>query len=552
MSLAQASAHTSNFKYFRLPNTVVRRFVAKKSLRSALMLGIVLDLYMISKAESFIKTYPTSVARQKLAETLGQNVGIEAILGVAHHLDTVAGYVTWNFLCLIAAIGAIWALLLATKTFRGEEDSGRWELFLAGQTSSRKATTNALAGLARNIAIVYVCLVLAIAMISRTHGANFSIGSSLFLSLALIVGASEFIAVGALASQLMPVRSRATSLAAIIFGVFYTMRLIADTTSAHWLLDISPLGWAEKLQPMYGPKPLWLLPIAGFILILILLTIYLAGRRDLGEGILADKEDSKPHLRLLTSPFGAALRLNRNASLSWLIGIGLAGFLYGLLAKGAVQALSQSAGAQKAINRLVQSSQTQEVVAFMGITFFLIMLITMFYAANAVAHIREDEAEGYVDNFLVRPLSRNRWLVGRISLITIVIILAGVISGLATWAGDNTQHGGVSLHTLLLAGFNAVTPVILVLGVGIFAFGLIPRLTSAIIYSVIGWSFLIVMLSSGLSINHWLLDTSILHQVSLAPAVNADWTTDAVMVGLGIVLAALGALRFNWRDLASE
>lgn len=516
-----------------------------------MILGVVLALYMISKASSYLKAFPTEIARQKLAESLGANVGIEALLGVAHRIDTVSGYVTWNFLCLTAAAGAIWALLVATKTFRGEEDSGRWELFLAGQTTARKAAINTLAGLGSGLIIVYVLIALGVLGIGKIHGVNFSTGASLFFALALTAGAAEFIAVGALASQLMPVRSRAVGLSTIIFGVFYMIRLTADTTSAHWLLNVSPLGWIEQLQPMYNSQPIWLLPIGSFILILSGLTIWFAGRRDLGEGILADKSSARPHTGLLNSPLGAALRQSRAAILSWLVAVTLISFMYGELAKSAAQ-IAQSTTIKPFLNRLAQTAHAQAVVAFLGFTFFFIILLLMFYVASAVGRIRDDEAKGYIDNFLVRPISRSRWLWGRILLVVGATIVAGLLGSLSIWAGEASQHIGVELHVLLLAGVNVMAPDLLVLGIGIFAFGIFPRLTSAITYGAIGWSFLITMLGSGLNFNHWLLDTSILHHVAFAPAVSANWLTDAILVGIGLGLAVIGALRFNSRDLEVE
>jgi ABC-2 type transport system permease protein len=542
-------------KRFRSPKTVVRRFVAKRTSRSAFILGAVLGLYMITKASSYLKAYPTEAGRQKIAESLGTNVGIEALLGVAHHIETVAGYVTWNFLCLIAAGGAVWALLIATKTLRGEEDSGRWELLLAGQTTARRATANALAGLGSGLVIIYILIALSLLGIGRLHGVNFTVNASLFFALALIAGAAEFLAVGALASQLMPLRSRAAGLSASVFGVFYMLRLIADTTNAHWLLVVSPLGWIEKLQPMYNSQPLWLLPIGAFVLVLSALSVFLAGRRDLGEGIFANKDTAKPRTRLLGTPFRFAIRSTRPMTLGWLTAIVLAAFVYGQLAKGAVvKALGQSAAAEHALSRLAGTSRAQAVSssAFLGIAFFLIMVLAMFYTASAVGRMREDEAKGYLDNFLVRSVSRIQWLWGRVLLVVTAIILAGILSSLATWAGQASQHAGVSFHTLLLAGVNAMTPALLILGISLFAFGVAPRLTSALTYGAIAWSFLIVMLSSGLNLNHWLLDTSILHHVAFAPAVSSNWTADGTLVVIGLALCLAGALRFNSRDLQGE
>jgi ABC-2 type transport system permease protein len=319
------------------------------------------------------------------------------------------------------------------------------------------------------------------------------------------------------------------------------------------LLNVSPLGWIERLQPMYGSRPLWLLPIGLFIAGLIALSIWLAGKRDLGAATFADKDSARPHSWLLSTPLRAAFRLNRSATLGWLLALGLTAFFYGLLSKGAAQAFSQSAKAERYITRLVPNSvRVSEITAFMGITFFLIMILAMFYAASAAGRVREDEAQGYIDNFLVRPVSRMRWLWGRILLFFSVVVAAGLLTSLATWAGEASQHGGIAIHSLLLAGVNAMVPVLFIFSVGIFALGFIPRLTSIFTYAVVGWSFLVAMLASGLNLNHWLLDSSLLHQIVLAPASHANWAVDVVVVGLGLLLCIIGSLRFNDRDLQNE
>ena len=539
-------------KRFYAPKNLVKRFVAKRTRLSALVFGAILAIYMISKASSYVKLYPTEAARQKVAETLGANIGVEAILGIAHHLETVGGYAVWNFLCLLAAAGAIWALLIATKTFRGEEDTGRWELLLAGQTSARRAAANALIGLGSSLLIIFCFLALSALGISRLHGADLSASACLFFALALMAGAAEFMAVGALASQLMPIRSRAAGLSAIVFGVFYMIRLTADTTNAHWLLNVSPLGWIEKLQPTYNSQPVWLIPIAGFILILCWLTVSLAGRRDLGDATFADKDTDKPHTKLLGSPLPAAFRLNRSTILGWLGATGLITLFYGLMTKGAAKAFGTSASFEKALKRVADVSRPNTAIEFMGIIFFMTMILVMFYAASSIGRIRQDEAVGYLDNFLVRPVSRLRWLGDRAFLAVSVVICAGLLSGLAAWAGEAAQHNGVAFHSLILAGLNAMAPVILVLGAGIFALGVRPRLTSVIAYGVVVWSLLIDMLASGLNLNHWLLDTSVLHQVVLAPAVSPKWSVDLIILIISIGLGLIGAVAFNRRDLETE
>jgi ABC-2 type transport system permease protein len=539
-------------KQFRWPIIIIFRFVTRRTVRSAAFLAIVFGAYVASKAAGYATAYPTLVERTKLAVTFGNNIGISAIVGAPHHLDTVVGFTAWNTLGVMVIVGAIWAFLLATRTFRGEEEAGRTELLLAGQTTARGAAINTLVGLRASLAVLYGVTAITFIGVGKIHTVNFGIRAALFFALAAVASPAIFIAVGALASQLMPTRARAASFSAGVFGVFFLIRALADSTSAHWLLNITPLGWVERLQPLYGSQPLWLIPIVALIALLSILTVWLAGRRDLGASSFADKDSAKPRTTLLKTPFSLALRLRRTANLSWLAAIGVMMFFFGLLTKSAAVAVSQSASAQKVVHRLAHQSQLAGSTAFLGITFFLLMTLTMAYTASAISAMREDEAEGYLDNLLVRPVSRWRWLLGRLTQIIAMIIVAGAFASLLIWIGEASQHNGVSFHSIVLAGVNALAPAIFTLGAGIAAFGLWPRLTSLVAYSVIAWSFLIAMVSSGINLNHWLLDTSVLHHISFAPAVSPVWETDLIMAAVGLLLAVIGGLNFNRRDLEGE
>lgn len=176
----------------------------------------------------------------------------------------------------------------------------------------------------------------------------------------------------------------------------------------------------------------------------------------------------------------------------------------------------------------------------------------MAYASSASGKIRDEESSGFLDNFIVRPLSRYKWLGGRVLLSIIYAAVACMLGGLGVWAGQAIVHNGASFNSLFLAGINMIAPVMFTLGCGIFAFGYVPRLTTLVSYGVLGWSFIISILSSGLNFNHWFLDTSVLHQVSLAPASGPNWTVDYRIALLGVLLCILGAVRFNKRDLQAE
>ncbi|HLI57220.1 MAG TPA: ABC transporter permease, partial [Actinomycetota bacterium] len=79
---------------------------------------------------------------------------------------------------------------------------------------------------------------------------------------------------------------------------------------------------------------------------------------------------------------------------------------------------------------------------------------------------------------------------------------------------------------------------------------LAPRLTSAVVYGVIGWAFLIEFLGSAVKVSHWVMDTSIFFHITPAPAANPDWTGIGILVGLALACAAAAGMVFRRRDLA--
>jgi ABC-2 type transport system permease protein len=540
---------TEQAKTRKAPRLVIARFVASRSRRGAVLWGLVFGIYVASKSIAYASL--SNAARAKVAAPFSNSVGLNVLLGRPDHINTVVGYTSWVCVSVLMIIGAIWAFLLVTKSLRGEETSGRLELLLAGRTSARTATASILAGLGANLLLLYVIAAACFIAVGRYHKVDFDTQSALYFALAAIAGAAEFVAFGAFASQLMPTRSRAASLSAGFFGICFLLKAVADATSAVWVMNITPLGWIEKMQPLQDSRPGWLIPIAGFIAVFVGLSIFLAGRRDLGDSTFADKDSALPKTGLLHSPLGLTVRMSRMSSLSWLLGITLMALFYGFVTKAAAQAFSDFSGkTEKVFSKILQASQQHVgAILYLGVVFLFIMVVMMAYAANAVGAIREDEAEGYLDNLLVRPISRSRWLLGRLVVVVIVLVLAGLLGTLALWGTVASQHVAVSFHTLLLAGLNTIAPALFTLGIGVLAFGILPRLTTFIAYGVIAWSFLIQLVSSGTTFNHWLLDTSVLQHVPLAPAANPNWSAAAILAGLGLLAALIGAACFRRRDL---
>ena len=359
-----------------------------------------------------------------------------------------------------------------------------------------------------------------------------------------------FVAVGALTSQLGATRRQAASYAAAFLGVAYAVRMIADAgIGLHALIWASPLGWVEELQPLTAPRPLALLPIVAFTAALGIVTVHFAGLRDVGASIVADRATSEPRLRLLSGPTGLAIRMVRPSVIGWWVAIAISGVLYGLIAKSAGGTISGSS-IQEVFSKLGAHGVGAEAV--LGVCFLIMGVLVAFVAAGQLTAARSEESGGRLDHLLVRPLARTSWLGGRLGVGVVVVAVSGIGAGVFAWLGAASQHAGVSFTRLLEAGINLVPPALAIAGIGLLAFGIRPRLTSIVVYGLLGWSVLIVVVGGIGATSHWILDTSVFHQMASAPAVSPHWVANGIMTAIGFAGALLGGYAFRRRDLQGE
>jgi len=534
----------------RLPSAVVALLSARRAVRSGVLWGYIFGVFVASSALSYTSIYKTQAERHRLATAFGTNKASIAIFGPAPQLQTVAGFTVLKTLMTVMIVGAVWGLLTSTRLLRGEEDAGRWDLLLSGQATRKSAAVQALVGLTGGATTLWAITAVIAVVTGRSSKVHIAAGPALYFALALVSSAVMFLAVGAVTSQLAATRRQAASYAASILGVSYALRMVADAgIGFHALIWASPLGWVEELRPLTAPQPLALVPIASFTAVLAATAVHLAGRRDIGASTFPDRASSEPHVRLLFGPVGLAMRTLRSVIIGWWVAIAITGLLTGLVAKAAGATISGSS-VQKVFSRLGSPGTGTE--AFLGVSFLIVAVLVAFVAAGQITAARSEESGGRIDHLLVRPVSRARWLGGRLLVAGGAVVASGLIAGVFSWLATATQHAGVSVTTLLDAGVNVIPPAVLVLGVGALVIGVAPRAASTVVYGLLGWSLLVELVGGIGALNRWILDTSVFHQMASAPAVAPAWTANGVMVGLGALSALAGTLAFRRRDLQGE
>jgi ABC-2 type transport system permease protein len=279
--------------------------------------------------------------------------------------------------------------------------------------------------------------------------------------------------------------------------------------------------------------------------VLVAATVVLASRRDVGDGILATSDVATLRPRGLGSTFGFATRLEAGVLLAWCAGAAATGLVLGIVAElttqpppGSMEDLLDQFGARGTFAN-----------QFFGIAFLLVATVICLLPAGQLSAAADEEASGRLVHILTRAPSRARWFAGRLALTAIAVVVAALVSGLATWAGAAAQGVDVSIGSLLGAGLNAVPTALLVLGFGALVLAVAPRAAATAVYVVVIWSILVDILASLVSSVDWLGRTSLSHYYALAPAEAVDTTTVVVTLVLATVLAAAGTLLVARRDL---
>ena len=200
-TLTATTQSGSMLTQFRSPSTVIGRLVARSTWRSAAIWAVIFGIYAASKAIGAADLYPTPAALRAAAQQFASDPGLNALVGRPRYMDTLPGEVQWNILQVMAVLGAIWALLAATKYFRGEEDAGRWELLVSGPTTARKAATNALAGLLASTVLLFAISAALFVAGGADKVVNISPGPMILLAFTVALGCGMFAAIGALMSS---------------------------------------------------------------------------------------------------------------------------------------------------------------------------------------------------------------------------------------------------------------------------------------------------------------------------------------------------------------
>jgi ABC-2 type transport system permease protein len=493
-------------------------------------------------AGTYHRTVGGSLDASSLA-ALAANPAIRTLFGEPGALDTAGGFTVWRTGTVVAVLLGVWGLLAATRLTRGEEDSGRWDLLLAGRLP-------VAAVVARKLAVLVAVMLLAgIAVTAALLAAGTGTAGALLHGSGMAVVGVFFVGAGGLAAQVWPARSAATGAAVALLGAGLLARMVGDGVAALvWLRWLTPFGLVELSQPYAGDRWTPVLVLAVAAAALVIAAPAAAGRRDLRSGWLAPAIGRPARRALLNSVSAFALRRLLRPLLGWALGIGSYFLLIGLIAESMTEFLTDN---PRFADLAAEAGFTGlgAVEGYAGTLFVLLAVPVGVFTAVRLAGLAEDEAGRRLTLLYAQPVTR-RALAGTEATATAggAVVLA-VVAGAATWAGTATTGGGLRPGDALAGAVNVLPVALLCLGAALFALGVAPRAVALVGSLPAAGGFLWHVIADSVGAPAWIAAMSPFAHLATVPAESPDWAGAAGMIAVAAGLAATGLATYHRRDL---
>lgn len=510
--------------------------------RGALLMWLAVATYMAVEVLVFRSAYPDQESRQKLLE-LSTSTAVRMMQGVPGAVDTAGGFAVWDGGWMVMVIVACWALLTTTRLTRGEEDSGRADLVLSRPLTARQSLAANLSVM--GVAATGIAVAAALPFIVLGEPVRGAVLWGAGLGALVAVTAT----LGALVAQVVEPRRRAVSVGLGVVAAAFVLRVVANSAdSRSWLLTLAPFGWVERLRAFGEDEWAWLLAPIAATLLLGAAALVICERRDTGAAMLRSSATHRSTLRLLGTATGFGWRLTSGVLLAWTLTLAIMSFVFGLM----VEALVDFINEDETYRRMLESMGMDMSVPAVGYLSYIAVFMALPFAAFTgwrLGATRQEEADGRLDNLLVRGVVRWRWL----AVTTVHAFLAAVILVVATaaglWAGAQLVDAPVTAWQVIEPMAGTLPLVALFTGVAVLVFGIAPHLTVVVPVTLAVLGYLLDTFGTALKWPDLVLALSPFHHLARLPSEPMTMAAVLVMTGIGLAAAALGIVAFARRDL---
>ncbi|EUJ33742.1 tetronasin resistance transmembrane protein [Listeria floridensis FSL S10-1187] len=477
-----------------------------------------------------------------------RNPAMIAMVGptsITHAADyTIGAMYAQEMLLFCGLFAAIISSLHVIGHTRKEEDLGLTELV---RSFSVGRQANSIAVMLETL-LINILLGLVIGGIMTSFQVDTITAEGAFLFGLSIAGAGILGAVIALfCAQIMPSSSGATGAALSLLGLLYILRASTDTTNVD-LSTFNPMSWTYLTYPFTENH--WFLLIFQLIfgLVIVLLSFWLEGKRDMGDGYLPQREGRAHAKRFLLSVPGLLFKLNKGTIFGWLVGFIVMGAAYGSI-YGDMQSFLKG---NDLIKQMFSHSHVSLEESFTSTIIIVMISLSAILPIAIVNKLYSEEVHRRFSQLFSTKVTRAKIYWTGMILATLAGTTAILFSSASLGGAAISSMGGSSkmaFPDFFAAGFNFFPAVLFFIGLAGFFLGWLPKF-GKIGYIYLGYSFMLNYFGGILNLPNWFAKTAIQTWFPRLPVDQFDLATFLTITAISVALLILGYFGYKRRDLS--
>ncbi len=499
--------------------------------------------FSIAIALAFPALYPPGPERQVVVQTM-QNPALISMVGPIFGVDNyhMGAIMAHQMLLFTAVVVAIMNITLTIRHTRRDEESGRIEVIRSLPVGRLSNAASVL--LVLSLTNLALGLIMALGLgVLGLEGMDWA-GSFLYGAVLAVTGIF-FAAATLFFAQLTETSRAAMGFSYGFLGAAYLLRAVGDI-GTEALSYISPLGLVLRAQ-VYVRNFWWpvliVLAAAGVIAVLAL---RLNTVRDLEAGFVAAKPGRRNASRLLQSPFGLALRLEKTTIIGWAVAMLVLGMSYGSVFAD-VEDFAQTTELYQQI--------LPSVAGFSANDLFLAMLLSVMSMVGAIPSLlvmlklRAEERANRTEHLLARAVSRPQLLASFLVISLVIAVVMQLLGILGVWLGaSSVLENPFPLSETIWAGLAYVPPMWIMVGLGAFLTAFAPKWTR-LVWLYLGYILFTDYFGGLLQLPEWMGKLTPWGHIPEVPLETIGFGTVLGSLLVAVVLIGLGFYGYRHRDI---
>jgi ABC-2 type transport system permease protein len=495
--------------------------------------------------------FPTDADRETVVKLAVATPSLLALRGIPDGTG-LGSYIYFQVFTYLGVLAGLMSTFLVVRHTRADEERGRAELVAATPVArTSPLVASVLLGVLANA-------VLGLAVGLAFTGGGLTLAPSLVAGLATASVGLVFVGITAVIAQLAPASRSANGVAGALVGVAFGLRAVGDALGAPtadglsvvsaWPSWLSPIGWGQQVFPFTRADAAPLLISLAVGALGVAAALVIRARRDLGSSLVSERPGRARGRATLRSSLGLAWREQWPSLSGWAVGGAVIGSLAGALGPRIAEVQDLAPELQSLLQAFVPGGRGELIDLLVAAIVGIGGVLAAGAGVQAIIRARSEEADGRAELVLAGPVGRVRWLLDwvLVAVVSVVVVslAIGVVGGLSFGDADR-------FASTVLAGIAQIPAGLAYVGVTALIFVVIPRLTIALGWGLLGLGLLLGQFGGLMQLPTWVRDVSPFSHTPAVPGADVDWSGAVGLAVVAVVAVALAAVLARRRQLTS-